>query len=116
MSMFESADQKINKLIVDEEFAVGSDTNATDASAISIATPCTILTSGGAETRTLGNGVEGQRKILVGGATVSGNITITPTNLQGYTSIVIGAAGRGCELLFAAGQWHCFSLGGATIS
>ncbi len=114
--MYEGPDSKIDKLVVDERFGVGTDTNSTDASAISVATPCTILTSGGAETRTLANGFEGQRKILVGGATVSGNITITPANLQGYTSIVIGAAGRGCELLFAAGQWHCFSLGGASIS
>ena len=114
--MLESANQKIDELLVDEKLSVGIDFNDTDESAISVITPCTVLSSAAAETRTLPNGREGQRKILVGGATVTGAITITPASLQGYTAIAIGAAGRGCELIFNKGAWHCFALGGATIA
>lgn len=114
--MQESANQKIDKVIIDEELNVGIDTSSVAGAAISLATPCTIVTSAGAEARTLANGREGQRKIIVGGTTVTGNITVTPASMQGYTNVVIGAAGRGAELIFSAGKWHCFALGGATVA
>jgi len=113
--MHQAADTIFDKIKVEKATLLGTDLNVTNASAISLETPCTILTSGGAETRTLANGREGQRKILVGGTTVTGNIVITPASLQGYTTITIGAAGRGAELIFSAGKWHCFALGGAAM-
>jgi len=113
--MHQAADTIFDKIKVEKATLLGVDVNSTNASAISLETPVTVLTSGGAETRTLANGREGQRKILLGGTTVTGAITITPASLQGYTNIAIGAAGRGCELLFTGGKWHCISLGYATM-
>ena len=112
--MFESADQKLDELQVDKFFGLYCDTNSTDASAISIITPATALVSGGAETRTLANGREGQMKYLFA-KTAVGAITITPVNLKGYTTVVLGAAGRGATLIFCAGEWHCVSLGYGTM-
>ena len=112
--MLESADQKIDKLLVDKMLALGIDLNSTDASAISLDTPVTALVSAGAETRTLANGREGQVKELIA-FTAVGAITITPVNLRGYATVILGAAGRGAKLIFYNGEWHCVSLGYATM-
>jgi len=113
--MHQAADSHFDKVLVEKMLAGGVDYNAVDASAISLETIITVLTSGGAETRTLANGREGQIKILQGGITVTGAITITPSNLAGYATVVIAAAGRGAGLFFSRGEWHVFALGYATL-
>ena len=113
--MHQAADQIINKLDVSKVVCLGIDTNSTNASAISVLTPATALVStGAAETRTLPNGREGQYKALFC-KTYVGDIVVTPVNLKGYATITFGAAGRGCELIFLAGEWHCIGAGYATL-
>ena len=112
--MLESANQKIDEVDIDEKLCLGIDYNSTDASAISVATLVTVLTSGGAETRTLPNGREGQVKILLGGSTVTGAITVTPAAMNGYSNVAIGDEGRGVILLFSKGKWSIIALGYAT--
>ena len=114
--MHQAADQKISKLDVHEKFLLGSDLNRTNASAISVDTPVTLLEStGAAETRTLPQGREGQKKILIC-TTYVGDIVVTPTNLRGYTTITFAGAGSGCELAFYAGEWHVIGVGYATLA
>jgi len=114
--MLESANQKIDELTVDEKLGLTVDTNSTNASAISVITPSTGIVTAGAETRTLPNGREGQIKTIFC-KTYVGDCVITPASMGGaYTTITLGAAGRGCTLQYCNGEWHVIGLGGATIA
>lgn len=115
--MFESANQLIDLLKVSKKLVLGVDVNSTTASAISVETPCTILTATTTETRTLPNGRDGQIKILVA-KTIGGTITITPTNLYNGTTIAMDHVNDTWVGIFYGGDWHTLVAGslGATIS
>ena len=87
----------------------------TAAGAISLVTPITHISSaGGAYTVTLADGVQGQRKMLICTG-YTADITITPTNLQLYTSLVMVIEGSNIELLFTNGYWCVIGVGKALV-
>ena len=55
---------------------------------------------------TLGDGANGQIKIIVDTATASHSTVITPTNLRGYTTITLNATGESVVLLFKNSNWN----------
>ena len=59
------------------------------------------------ETITLADGADGQVKIILDTAT-SGTYaqTITPTNLRGYTSVLLNAEGESVILMFKNSNWN----------
>jgi hypothetical protein len=105
-----------DRLIAKKRLELVLDINSTDASAISLETPLTVLTAAGAETRTLANGYNGQIKVLIGG-TLTGAVTVTPTGLEPSTNIVMTTKG-GCWMgIFYDNAWHTLSLTtGAALS
>jgi len=55
---------------------------------------------------TLGDGANGQIKIIVDTATASHSTVITPTSLRGYTTITLNATGESVVLLFKNSNWN----------
>jgi hypothetical protein len=104
--MFESADQIINWLKVSKGLILATEVSSTTAEALSTDVPVTFLTSAAAETRTLPNAKEGQLKIIVAKATLTGTVTLTPTNLANGTTLAFDAAGDFWIGIFHAGEWH----------
>ena len=60
-----------------------------------------------AETLTVADGSDGQIKIILNTST-SGTevVTITPTNLRGYTSVLLNAPGESVTLMFKNSNWN----------
>jgi hypothetical protein len=60
-----------------------------------------------AETLTVADGSDGQIKIILNTST-SGTqvVTITPTNLRGYTSVILNAPGESVTLMFKNSNWN----------
>lgn len=68
-------------------------------------------------TFTLADGIEGQRAVFRAGSKGgAGNGVLTPTNLNGGTSITFTAAGDNVEMEFFDGGWNVTGLSGATVS
>lgn len=68
-------------------------------------------------TFTLGDGVEGQRMVVRAGSKGgAGNGVLTPSNLNGGTSVTFTAAGDNVEMEFFDGGWNVTGLSGATVS
>jgi len=66
---------------------------------------------------TLADGSDGQIKTIIDTATTGTNaITITPTNLRGYTSIVLNAPGETVTLLFKSYKWNIIGGHGYSAS
>jgi hypothetical protein len=64
---------------------------------------------------TLADGSDGQIKTIIDTATSGTNaITITPTNLRGYTSVVLNAPGETVTLMFKSSKWNIISGHGYT--
>ena len=65
------------------------------------------------ETISLADGSDGQVKIILNTAT-SGTYaqTITPTNLRGYTSVLLNAQGESVTLVFKNSNWNIVSGNG----
>jgi hypothetical protein len=82
-------------------------TNAiTEVNATSAAAPCT-----------LEDGSDGQIKIILNTSTSgTNNVTITPANFRGYTSIILDAPGESVTLIFKNSKWNVISNQDATIS
>jgi len=56
---------------------------------------------------TLADGADGQVKTILNVSTSGTNaVTITPTTLAGYTTIVINAPGETVTLLFKSSKWY----------
>ena len=65
----------------------------------------------------LADGSDGQIKIILDVSTSGTNaITITPTNLRGYSTIVLNAPGQSVTLLFKNSNWNVIADNKATIS
>jgi|TARA_B110000495_G_C22965768_1_gene566359 hypothetical protein len=57
----------------------------------------------------LADGIEGQSKIITVKSTPAGNVTVTPTNGAGFTSITFTAQGDTASLIFIGGNWNIVS-------
>jgi hypothetical protein len=77
-----------------------------------------ISTTTSADLLTLPDGVEGQVISIIYVAETAGadDVTITPTNLLGYTTIFLTLIGTGCELYFTDGSWVVKSQNNVTLS
>ena len=59
------------------------------------------------ETLTVADGSDGQIKIILNTSTSGTNaVTITPSNLRGYTSAVLNAPGESVILMFKNSNWN----------
>lgn len=57
----------------------------------------------------LADGTEGQHKIITVSDAITGNVTVTPTNGAGFTSITFAAQGDTASLIFVGGKWNIVS-------
>ena len=65
----------------------------------------------------LADGADGQIKTIINVSTSGTNaITITPTNLRGYSTIVLNAPGQSVTCLFKNSNWNVIADNKATIS
>jgi hypothetical protein len=72
---------------------------------------------GGAATCSLADGAEGQTKIIINTASSGTEIvTITPTNLRGYTSCLLNAPGETVTLMFKNSSWNVIAGNGYTTA
>jgi hypothetical protein len=61
----------------------------------------------------IADGADGQVKTIINTSTSGTNaITITPTNLRGYTTITLNAPGETVTLLFKNSNWNVIGTGG----
>jgi len=65
----------------------------------------------------LGDGSDGQIKTIINTSTSGSNaITITPSNLRGYSTITLNAPGETVTLLFKNSNWNVIANQGAVIA
>lgn len=78
------------------------------ATAVNVTTAITAINATSAtHSCALADGADGQVKTILNVSTSgTNNITITPTNLRGYTTIVLNAAGESVTLLFKSSKWN----------
>jgi hypothetical protein len=68
-------------------------------------------------TVTLADGSDGQIKTFINTSTAGVFlITITPTNLRGYTSVLLNAQGESVTLLFKGSKWNIIAGNGYTTA
>ena len=68
-------------------------------------------------TVTLADGSDGQIKTFINVSTSGTNLqTITPTNLRGYTSVLLNAEGETVTLLFKNSRWNIIAGQGYTTA
>jgi hypothetical protein len=86
--------------------------------AASLVRTASYFTTGGAETATLANGVEGQIKVFAT-VTAVGNMVITVNSAgwkeSGSGTITFGTRGQACTLQYITGKWFCVGNNGATF-
>lgn len=69
-----------------------------------------------AGTITLANGADGQIKMFLNtSSSGTNNVTITPSNLRGHTSVVLSGEGKTATLMFKSGAWFVISNTGTTV-
>ena len=73
-----------------------------------------INSSGGTGTVTLADGSDGQIKTFIN-VTGTNVITITPSNLRGWTSITMNAVGETVTLMFKNSNWNVIAKNEATL-
>jgi len=89
----------INKKITAEDVPV------TEVNATSAAAPCT-----------LADGANGQIKTIINVSTSGTNaVTITPSNLRGFTSATLNAPGETVTLMFKNSNWNVIGTGGTVV-
>ena len=89
----------------------------TAAGAVSITTAVTTVASSGAIALTLANGSTGQVKIITM-ITDGGDATLTPTTLNGYTTVTFNTDGDACILLYtdSTAGWSVIANQGCTLA
>ncbi len=86
--------------------AINVTTPVTEVNATSAAAPCT-----------LADGANGQIKTIINVSTSGTNVvTITPTNLRGYTNILLNAPGETVSCIFKNSNWNILAGNGYTTS
>ena len=88
------------------------------ATAVNVTTAITEINATSAtHSAGLADGSDGQIKTIINTSTSGSNaITITPSNLRGYTTIVLNAPGETVTLLFKNSNWNVIANQGAVIS
>ena len=88
------------------------------SSAIEITNPVTeVDATSGAAPVTLADGSNGQIKTIINVSTSGTNaVTITPSNLRGYTSIVLNAPGESVTCMFKNSNWNIIAGNGYTTA
>jgi len=86
--------------------------------AANVTTAVTLVdATSGTRAISLANGTDGQIKTFIDiSASGTNAITITPTNLRGYTSIVLNAPGETVTLLFKSSKWNIIGGHGYSAS
>jgi len=93
-----------------QTLSAGGAASVTTAVTLVDATSSTIAVS-------LADGTDGQIKTIIDTATSGTNaITITPTNLRGYTSVVLNAPGETVTLMFKSSKWNIIGGHGYSAS
>ena len=89
----------------------------TSATAVNVTTPVTTVATSGAIALTLANGSSGQIKIITM-ITDGGDATLTPTTLNGYTTITFNTEGDACILLYtdSTAGWSVIGNNGCTLA
>ena len=88
----------------------------TSATAVNVTTPVTTVATSGAIALTLANGAVGQIKIICM-TTDGGDATLTPTTLNGYTTIAFDTVGDSCILIYnSTGGWSVIGNNGCTLA
>jgi len=85
------------------------------AGAVDLTNAITEVTTTGTDALTLGNGVEGQIKIITM-VSDGGEGTLTPTALTGYSTIKFNDVGDSCTLIFTNSSWSIIGQIGCTIA
>ena len=86
--------------------AINVTTPVTEVDATSAAAPCT-----------LADGANGQIKTIINVSTSGTNaVTITPSNLRGYTNIILNAQGETVTCIFKNSNWNIIAGNGYTTS
>ena len=68
-------------------------------------------------TCSLADGADGQVKTIINTSTGGTNIvTITPSNLRGYTNVLLNAPGETVTLLFKNSNWNVIANQGAVVA
>lgn len=90
-------------------------TSSTNAAALSLVTGVSIITTAGAETRTLAAGTRGQVKVLYM-KTDGGDCVVTLTgNPAAFDTVTLNDAGDTCVLLYIDSTWVPIANVGCTI-
>jgi len=88
----------------------------TAAGAVNLTTPVTTVATSGAIALTLANGAVGQVKIICM-TTDGGTATLTPTTLNGYTTVAFDTVGDCCVLIYnTTGGWSVLSSQGTVLA
>ena len=73
--------------------------------AIDVTSLITEITTTGADAYTLVNGILGQVKIILAADVSGGTGTVTPTNVQGGTTLTFDAVGESITLIYTSLGW-----------
>jgi len=86
--------------------------------AANVTTAVTLVdATSGTRAITLADGADGQIKTIIDTATSGTNaITVTPTNLRGFTSIILNAPGETVTLMFKSSKWNIIGGHGYSAS
>ena len=88
----------------------------TAAGAVNITTAVTTVATSGAIALTLADGAVGQVKIICM-TTDGGTATLTPTTLNGYTTVAFDTVGDACILIFnSTGGWSVIGNQGCVLA
>jgi hypothetical protein len=82
--------------------------------AVDLTKSVTVVSVDGTSSLSIAAGVAGQVKHLV--LTATQTVTITPTQRNGYATIVLNAAGESVTLIYLANAWHILGGNGYTTT
>ena len=93
-------------------------TDGSSATAITITEPVTEVDATSAVgSLTMADGANGQIKTIINVSTSGTNVvTITPSNLRGYTNILLNAPGESVTCMFKNSNWNIIAGNGYTTS
>ena len=93
-------------------------TDGSSSTAITLTEPVTEVDATSATgTLTMADGANGQIKTIINVATSGTNVvTITPSNLRGYTNILLNAPGESVTCMFKNSNWNIIAGNGYTTS
>ena len=88
------------------------------SSAVEITNPVTeVNATSGAAPVTIADGANGQIKTIINVSSSGTNaVTITPSNLRGYTNILLNAPGESVTCMFKNSNWNIIAGNGYTTS